>query len=79
LEFIRRQEVESLRDVKKGWQKAKFEKKSETSVLEKEHLQQQDQQYDATKIRPKKTKKPETSMDFDRDWRRLNSSTDKRQ
>lgn len=71
--------MESLRDIKKGWQKAKVEKKSETIVLEREYLQQQDQQYDVQKILPKKNKKPETSMDFDRDWRRLQSPTDKRE
>jgi hypothetical protein len=65
--------------VKKGWQRGKIVKKTETTVLEKEHLRQQDQQYDLNRILPKKNKKPETSLDFDRDWRRLRTTPEKRE
>jgi hypothetical protein len=65
--------------VKKGWQRGKVVKKSETTVLEREFLRQQDQQYDVKRILPKKNKRPETSLDFDRDWRRLRTKPEKRE
>lgn len=77
--LLSRQEIESLRDVKKGWQKNKTTKKSNTILLEKELNSRQDQQIDIQKIMPKKDSRPETSMDFERDWRRFRSSNEKKQ
>ena len=71
-----REEVESLGAVKKGWLKKK-ESKPETFVLEKELQSSSGNHMNATAIMSKKLKKPKTSMDFDRDWRRMKCVTDK--
>jgi hypothetical protein len=68
--------VESLRAVKKGWQKRK-EQAPETLVLEKEMISASSTHVSAAAIKPKKMKKPKTSMDFDRDWRRMKTTEDK--
>mmetsp|Transcript_22413 Transcript_22413/g.32679 ORF Transcript_22413/g.32679 Transcript_22413/m.32679 type:complete len:233 (-) Transcript_22413:19-717(-) len=77
LKTVSREEVESLRAVKKGWKKAK-EKKPDTLVLEKEVIADTNKQVDASAIQPRKIKKPKTSMDFERDWRRLKSIPEKK-
>lgn len=71
-----RGEVESLRHVKQGWQKA-TKRKSETVKLDKENEAIQVQEVDTSKIKSKKSRRPKTSMEFDRDWRRLRSSEEK--
>lgn len=76
LKTLDREEVESLRHVKKGWQKAP-KKKHETTTIEKENEDVKVQQIDCTNLAPKKVRKPKTSMEFERDWRRLNLIKDK--
>lgn len=72
---ISRGEVESLRHVKQGWQKTS-KKKSETTKLDKENEEILVQEIDTSKIKSK-PQKPKTSMEFDRDWRRLRSTEEK--
>ena len=62
--------------MKKGWQKRK-ESKPETLVLERELASSSCNHVNAAAIMPKKLKKPKTSMDFDRDWRRMKCIIDK--
>jgi hypothetical protein len=71
-----RGEVDSLRHVKQGWQKP-HQKKSETVKLDRESEQILVQEIDTSVIKSKKTRKPKTSMEFDRDWRRLKSTEEK--
>lgn len=76
LKTVSREEVESLRAVKKGWTKKK-ERAPETLVLEKEMATSTGNHTSAAVIEPKKKRKPKTSMDFDRDWRRMKTVSDK--
>lgn len=68
--------MESLRHVKKGWQKT-TKKKSESVKLDKENEAILVQEVDTSKIKSTKVRKPKTSMEFDRDWRRLRSTEEK--
>ena len=68
--------MESLRHVKKGWQKTP-KKKSDTINLEKESDEILVKEVDTSVIKSKKNRKPKTSMEFDRDWRRLKSVEEK--
>ena len=65
-----------MRHVKQGWQKTS-KKKSETVKIDKENEAIQVQEVDTSKIKSKKARKPKTSMEFDRDWRRLRSTDEK--
>ena len=66
-----RQEIDSLKDVKKGWKK-KPELSQEPSILQSELSATPTSATLSTAFKP-----PKNAMTFERDWRRLRSENDK--
>ena len=80
LKTISSQEVATLRDVKKGWQKGyrKDATKANACLLEGEITQQQlNISVEGSKCNIKTFNKPRTSMEFERDWRHCYNPEDK--
>jgi hypothetical protein len=82
LKTLNRGEVESLRDIKRGWQKSNPVGSSITAnILSKEVHKQNDIVKGATMsdtiISTTKFKKPKTPMELERDWRRLKNDENK--
>jgi len=80
LKTISSQEVATLRDVKKGWQKGyrKDATRANACLLESELTQQQlNSSIEESKCTAKAFTKPKTSMEFERDWRHCYKLEDK--
>lgn len=91
LKTLNRSEVESLRDVKRGWQKSHLTDKSHSAqILEQEALKRAMEETGDKLTVPlvagvsskdagggPKFRKPKTVMEFERDWRRLRKHEDR--
>eukprot|EP00607_Mallomonas_marina_P001087 CAMPEP_0182426920 /NCGR_PEP_ID=MMETSP1167-20130531/13444_1 /TAXON_ID=2988 /ORGANISM="Mallomonas Sp, Strain CCMP3275" /LENGTH=303 /DNA_ID=CAMNT_0024608693 /DNA_START=74 /DNA_END=982 /DNA_ORIENTATION=+ len=72
LKTLSRKEVESLGDAKKGWQKSSVVRKPGANVLSDEKKKEKIAQ-SATIPNQQKFRRPKTSLELDRDWRRLSN------